>query len=212
MLSSLILITSLTLSAYFIGSTLCAVIVSRLFGLPDPRTTGSNNPGATNVLRTGNKKAAILTLIGDSLKGVLAVWLTLLVIKQLNIANLNTSDLLVIPVVMAFFGHLYPVFFAFKGGKGVATFLGVLAALHWPTGLIVMALWLLVAMTSRYSALAAILAAIATPFIYYGLTQHTLGTLAFSFMACLLVWRHKENIQRLLMGTESKIRLNQKSS
>lgn len=197
----------LAVAAYCLGSISSAILASRLFRLPDPRTVGSNNPGATNVLRSGNKKAAIVTLIGDCLKGILAVWLARILLDTVQISRPET--VLVIVAVMAFIGHLYPVFFNFKGGKGVATFIGVLLALHWLTGLLVILLWLTIAATSRYSALAAITAALASPFIYYGLTNDTAVTLGLMVMVILLLWRHQDNLLRLIQGTESKIKLNQ---
>ncbi|MGA8863155.1 MAG: glycerol-3-phosphate 1-O-acyltransferase PlsY [Terracidiphilus sp.] len=189
------------LAAYLLGSISFAVITSKLFGLADPRTYGSGNPGATNVLRSGKKAAAALTLLGDAAKGWLAVFLAIRY-------SLPGEQYLMLPAAVAiavFVGHLYPVFLRFKGGKGVATALGVLLALNVWVGLGGLAAWLIMAFMFRYSSLAALTAAVATP-IYAGL----LGlpkewVLASGIMSLLLIWRHKNNIQKLLAGQESKI-------
>ena len=189
------------LVAYLIGSVSFGVVVSRLMGLADPHSYGSGNPGATNVLRTGNKKAALFTLLGDVGKGVVAVLLA----KWLA-PSLGLSPLLVMLVgLAAFIGHLYPVFHGFKGGKGVATAGGVLLAMNPLHGLAVLATWLAVAFLTRYSSLAAITAAFMAPIywqLFYGIDARALVIL---FIAALLVWRHRENINRLLTGKESKI-------
>jgi len=189
------------LAAYLIGSVSFGVVVSKLMGLADPHTYGSGNPGATNVLRTGNKKAALFTLLGDVGKGVLAVLLA-----RWLAPSLGLSDMIIMLVgLAAFIGHLYPVFHGFKGGKGVATAGGVLLALNPLHGLAVLATWLAVAFLTRYSSLAAITAAFMAPIywqLFYGIDARALVIL---FIAALLVWRHRENINRLLKGKESKI-------
>ena len=189
------------LAAYLIGSVSFGVVVSKLMGLADPHTYGSGNPGATNVLRTGNKKAALFTLLGDVGKGVLAVLLA-----RWLAPSLGLSDMIIMLVGLAsFIGHLYPVFHGFKGGKGVATAGGVLLALNPLHGLAVLATWLAVAFLTRYSSLAAITAAFMAPIywqLFYGIDARALVIL---LIAALLVWRHRENINRLLKGKESKI-------
>ncbi len=174
--------------------------MSRLFSLPDPRTYGSHNPGATNVLRSGNKWAAILTLLGDAAKGWLAVWLAQHFTPQ------DSNSLLVAAVALAvFLGHLFPVFLRFKGGKGVATALGVLLALNAWLGLAVLATWILVALVFRLSSLAALLAAVGAPIYAMGLALPSEYVLMLVGMSLLLIWRHKSNIQNLLEGKESRI-------
>lgn len=186
--------------AYLLGSISFAVIMSRLFTLPDPRTYGSHNPGATNVLRSGNKWAAILTLLGDAAKGWLAVWLAQYFGPQAG------NSLLIVAVALAvFIGHLFPVFLHFKGGKGVATALGVLLALNVWLGLAVLATWILVAMVFRLSSLAALLAAVSAPIFAMALALPSEYVLALVGMSLLLIWRHKSNIQNLLAGKESRI-------
>jgi glycerol-3-phosphate acyltransferase PlsY len=183
--------------AYLFGSLSSAVITSRLMGLPDPRQEGSKNPGATNVLRLGGKKAAIITLLGDMLKGLLP----LLLAKSLG------AEPVVLAAVglLAFIGHLYPVFFGFKGGKGVATAGGIFYGFSWPAGLLVMLTWLAVAYLSKYSSLSALSAAALAP-VYIGLLVGSPELVAVAIvMGCLLFWRHQENIKRLLRGEESKI-------
>lgn len=185
------------LGAYLLGSVPFAMISSRLFGLADPRSYGSGNPGATNVLRSGNKKAALLTLIGDAFKGWLAVYLA---------RYYGLSEILIGLVALAVFaGHLFPIFLKFKGGKGVATAAGVLLALDPLLGLAVLATWLLVAFVSRYSSLAAIVAAAMAP-VWQILMQGGNGmTLVVGILAMALVGKHWQNIQRLLAGQESRI-------
>ncbi|MEQ1835158.1 MAG: glycerol-3-phosphate 1-O-acyltransferase PlsY [Candidatus Nitrotoga sp.] len=186
--------------AYLLGSISFAVIMSRLFTLPDPRTYGSHNPGATNVLRSGNKWAAILTLLGDAAKGWLAVWLAQHFGPQAG------NSLLIVAVALAvFIGHLFPVFLHFKGGKGVATALGVLLALDAWLGLAVLATWILIAIVFRLSSLAALLAAMGAPIFAMVLALPSEYVLAVVGMSLLLIWRHKSNIQNLLAGKESRI-------
>lgn len=183
-------------AAYLLGSVAFGIIVSKLFGLPDPRTVGSGNPGATNVLRSGKKLAAALTLLGDVLKGWLPVWLAL------------QSDMLMWVVaavgLAVFFGHLYPIFYKFKGGKGVATALGVMLAISPLLGLAAVLTWIVVFAVSRYSSLAAIAAAAFAPvYAWLLLSAYNDYVIAVTVMAVMLVWRHRGNIQKLLAGTES---------
>lgn len=186
--------------AYLLGSISFAVIMSRLFTLPDPRSYGSHNPGATNVLRTGNKLAAALTLLGDAAKGWLAVWAAQHFELQAD------HSLLIVSVALAvFLGHLFPVFLRFKGGKGVATALGVLLALNLWLGLAVLAIWVLVATVFRLSSLAALLAAAGAPIVATALALPSEYVLAIIGMSLLLIWRHKSNIKNLLSGKESRI-------
>ena len=185
------------LAAYLVGSIPFAVVTSRAFGLADPRSYGSGNPGATNVLRSGNKKAALLTLLGDALKG----WVAVFAAQQAGL-----SDAAIGLVALAvFFGHLFPIFLKFKGGKGVATAAGVLIALDWPIGLAVLGTWLFVAFVFRYSSLAAVVAAGLAP-LYVGLSRPAGGEiLVVGLLALALIGKHWQNIQRLLAGQESKI-------
>lgn len=192
--------------AYLVGSLSFAVIVSRFMGLSDPRSYGSKNPGATNVLRSGNKAAAVLTLVLDAVKG----WLPVACVAWLG-PTYGMGDAVLAGVgLAAFLGHLYPVFFRFAGGKGVATAAGVLLGLHWALGLAVLLTWLLVAYFSRYSSLSALVSALAAPLIYL------LGDRAIWYtdpavlallvvMSALLIWRHRQNIGKLIRGEESRI-------
>ncbi|RQP25018.1 glycerol-3-phosphate 1-O-acyltransferase PlsY [Piscinibacter terrae] len=190
-----------TLAAYLIGSLSFAVIVSRLMGLNDPRTYGSGNPGATNVLRSGNKKAAILTLVFDALKGFVPVLLVKLFGERFGLGE----GTLALVGLAAFLGHLWPVFFKFEGGKGVATAAGVLLGIEPLLGLATLGTWIIIAFFFRYSSLAAIVAAIFAPF--YQLLIWGGGPVAGAVlvMGLLLIWRHSANIQKLIKGTESKI-------
>ena len=194
------------LLSYLLGSLPFAVIVSKIMGLQDPRTFGSKNPGATNVLRSGNKKAAILTLLGDAFKGWLAVFLT-----QQAISNWGWAPtLLGVSAFFAFLGHLYPVFLGFKGGKGVATALGVILALLPWLALATAATWLIIAYVSRYSSLAAIISAIFAPLFYLlgakvAWPMNASIATALVLISAFLLWRHQENIRRLMTGKESKI-------
>ncbi len=184
-------------AAYLAGSLASAVIVARLLGLDDPRTVGSGNPGATNILRHGGKKAAALTLLGDVLKGVIPVL----------VAKAFTDDSLILAATAgaAFLGHLFPIFFGFRGGKGVATAAGVLLALHWPLGLAVLGVWIAMALISRISSLSALTAAVAAPFLAWWLTgdQHYIALCA--GLSALLILRHHSNIRNLINGTEGRI-------
>lgn len=185
------------LAAYLLGSVPFAMISSRIFGLADPRTYGSGNPGATNVLRSGNKKAALMTLIGDALKGAVAV---------IAAQQAGLSDTVIALVALAvFIGHLYPIFLKFKGGKGVATAAGVLLALDPILGLAVAGTWLFVAYVSRYSSLAALIAAAAAPVIAVLMHGATNQTLVVGVLGMALIGKHWQNIQRLMAGQESKI-------
>lgn len=196
-MSALLPTILLVLLAYLLGSLPFAVIVSRVYGLEDPRSHGSGNPGATNVLRTGSKSAALLTLLGDASKGWLAVWL----------AGRLGGDTLTVAIagVAAFVGHVYPVFLKFRGGKGVATALGVLAGWSGALALVTIVAWVLTAALMRYSSLAALVAAMAAPIAAGFLVGSIHITTAAAVMSALLIWRHRGNIQRLLNGTESRI-------
>lgn len=190
-----------TIAAYLIGSISFAVVASRAFGLSDPRTYGSKNPGATNVLRSGSKKAAIATLIGDCAKGWLAVWLAVHYGDRFGVEDGGIA----LVAVAVFVGHLWPVFFRFVGGKGVATALGVLLGLNVWLGLATLVTWLVVAYAFRYSSLAALVAAVFAPF-YYGLLFGADEKLfAVVIMSALLLYRHGKNISNLLAGKESRI-------
>lgn len=189
------------IAAYLIGSLSFAVIVSKYYGMDDPRTYGSGNPGATNVLRSGKKKAAALTLLGDALKGLLAV----LAARYLQ-DTLGLSDgAIAWSAVAALVGHMWPVFFGFKGGKGVATALGVLLALSWPTALVCALIWLIMAFGFKVSSLAALTATVISPAIAYFFMPHPSWSVATAIIALLVLYRHKSNIQNLLSGKESKI-------
>jgi glycerol-3-phosphate acyltransferase PlsY len=195
-----------TLAAYLLGSLAFAVLVSRAMGLADPRTFGSKNPGATNVLRSGSKAAALVTLLLDALKGVLPV----LAVRAWG-APLGLGEGTVALVALAaFLGHLYPVFFRFEGGKGVATFIGAVFAVHWGLGIATGLTWLIIAFFFRYSSLASLVAAVFAP-AYFLLLDGVLWeaeapvVAALAAMALLLAWRHRANIERLLAGTESRL-------
>ena len=194
------------LVAYLIGSLSFAVIVSRVMGLNDPRTYGSKNPGATNVLRSGSKKAAIVTLLLDAAKG----WLPVVLVRWFGPAYGLEAGTLALVGLGAFLGHLYPVFFRFQGGKGVATALGVLIGLDGLLGLATAATWLIVAYFFRYSSLASLVASLFAPTYYIlgdGVAWDMAGPVLFTIclMSLLLIYRHAENIGRLVRGTESKI-------
>lgn len=192
---------ALALASYLLGSIPFAVLVSKAFGLPDPRSFGSGNPGATNVLRTGRKAAAALTLLGDAGKGVVAV----LAAKALG-PRLGVGDAAVAwCAVSVFLGHLYPVFIGFRGGKGVATAFGVLISLSWKLGAALALVWLGVAALSRISSAAALVAAAAAPpaaYAFFGWHPYAGAALV---IAVLVVWRHRANIRSLMAGTEERI-------
>ena len=194
------------LLAYLLGSLSFAVIVSRCMGLKDPRSYGSNNPGATNVLRSGSKVAAVATLLLDGLKG----WLPVVLVKWFGQGHGLEEGTLAAVGLAAFLGHLYPVFFQFKGGKGVATAAGVLLGVDWLLGLATLATWVIIAFFSRYSSLAALAAAVFAPF-YYLLGDRAAWyvdkqiLLAIFVISAMLVYRHRDNITKLLKGTESRL-------
>jgi len=191
--------------AYVIGSISFAVIVSKSMGLPDPYTYGSGNPGATNVLRTGNKKAAVLTLIGDSAKGFVAVLLARLILGDASLTQTLNSWVLCGVVLAVFLGHLFPIFHGFRGGKGVATACGILFGINGVLGLATLSTWLIVAFFTRYSSLAAICAAIFGP--VYCVFLFGVGPMGMTLTAVcvLLLWRHRNNIVKLLDGSETRI-------
>lgn len=192
---------AVVLGGYLLGSVSFAVLVSRLFGLADPRSYGSGNPGATNVLRSGSKVAALVTLIGDAGKGALAAWLVL----RFGPAWGLDDDAAALTGLAAFVGHLYPLYHRFKGGKGVATFLGVVWVLSPWLGLGVCIVWLLVAVFFRYSSAASIASAVVAPFGHLFFTGIDVTFLALAAMAVLLLMRHRGNIAKLRAGTERKI-------
>lgn len=201
-----------TLAAYLIGSLSFAVLVSRVMGLSDPRTYGSNNPGATNVLRSGNKTAAVLTLLLDAFKG----WLPVVVVRWWGEAWGLGDGTVALVGLAAFLGHLFPVFFGFKGGKGVATAAGVILAFNPWLGLASLATWLIIAVFFRYSSLASIATAVFAPFFFLlgGGSVWDAPTplvLSLALMGLLLVWRHAENINRLIAGKESQLGSKKKS-
>lgn len=187
--------TILVIFSYLLGSISAAIITCKLMGLPDPRTLGSNNPGATNVLRIGGKKAAAITLAGDMLKGLIPVLIALL---------FTTEDLtLALVACAAFLGHLYPVFFAFKGGKGVATAFGAILGISWPVALAILLTWLVVAYGLKISSLSALVAAALAPFYFWWLSGSDVLIAMGVFISVLLIWRHRSNIKKLLEGTEN---------
>ncbi len=195
-----------TVAAYLLGSLSFAVIVSRAMGLNDPRTYGSKNPGATNVLRSGSKAAAVVTLLFDALKG----WLPVVLVRAFGAPYGLGEGTVALVGLAAFLGHLWPVFFRFEGGKGVATALGVLLGVSGWLGLATLLTWILIAFFFRYSSLASLVAAVFAP-LYYVLgggvawyAEASVG-LSITVMSALLVWRHRENIRRLIKGTESRL-------
>ncbi|MEY4295435.1 MAG: hypothetical protein RLY82_1123 [Pseudomonadota bacterium] len=201
------LYTSLAIiAAYLLGSLTFAVFVCKLLGLPDPRSYGSNNPGASNVLRSGSKLAAILTLFLDALKGFIPVLLVKLYGKDYGLAE----GAMALVGLAGFFGHLYPIFFKFKGGKGVATAAGVILAISWPLGLATLGTWLIIAYFFRYSSLAALVAAVFAP-VYYLMGDGVAWSAeraiiaALIVMGAMLVYAHRDNVTRLLKGTESRL-------
>ncbi|HTH76012.1 MAG TPA: glycerol-3-phosphate 1-O-acyltransferase PlsY [Trinickia sp.] len=190
-----------TVAAYLIGSVSFAVIVSAAMGLADPRSYGSKNPGATNVLRSGNKLAAILTLLGDAFKGWLAVWLVARFGPRYGLDDTAVA----LAAIAVFLGHLYPIFFKFKGGKGVATAAGVLLAVNPVLGLATALTWLIIAFFFRYSSLAALVSAVFAPLFDVFLFGPNRVAWAVFAMSALLVWRHRGNIAKLIAGKESRI-------
>ncbi|WP_031429895.1 glycerol-3-phosphate 1-O-acyltransferase PlsY [Methylomicrobium agile] len=185
-------------AAYLIGSVSSAIIICRLMGLPDPREQGSGNPGATNVMRIGGKKAAAATLSGDLLKGLIPVYAAHL----LGVP----AGLLAATGLAAFIGHLYPIFFGFKGGKGVATTIGVLFGFSWVLGLAFVATWLLMYKVGKISSLSALTAAVLAPAYAWFIVGNPMLVVAVALMTVVLLWRHKSNIQRLLAGEEKTIK------
>ena len=198
--------------AYLIGSVSFAVVVSKCMRLPDPHSYGSGNPGATNVLRTGNKRAAVLTLLGDALKGFVAVVLARMILGEESLSSSLNSWILCGVVVAVFLGHLFPIFHGFKGGKGVATACGILFGINWILGLATLATWIIVAKFMRYSSLAALAAAVFGPIYFVFLFGfHPMG-IALLIVCALLIWRHRSNIHNLMNGTESRIGSNNTKS
>jgi glycerol-3-phosphate acyltransferase PlsY len=189
--------------AYALGSISFAVVVSKAMGLPDPYTHGSKNPGATNVLRTGNKLAAVLTLLGDAAKGWVAVTIARAVLG--DPASESNNMLLGLVTIAVFLGHLYPIFHGFKGGKGVATAAGILFAISWVLGLATLGTWLIVAFFMRYSSLAALCAAAFAPLYFTFLFGVQPIGLAILVMSLLLIYRHRSNIRNLMNGTETRL-------
>ena len=188
---------ALVVLGYLAGSLASAVITCRLLGLPDPRRQGSGNPGATNVLRFGGKKAALVTLVGDILKGLLPVLLARLLT--------DVSIFFACTALAAFLGHLYPVFFRFQGGKGVATAFGAVLGLAWPVALAMLFTWLVMTVSFRYSSLSALTAATLAPLYTFLLAPDPAYVMAITAISLLAIWRHRANLRRLLAGTEGKI-------
>ncbi len=197
MLAALLIV----LGAYLLGSVSFAVVVSKAFGLPDPHEYGSGNPGATNVLRTGHRKAAVLTLLGDGLKG----WVAVVVAQQLATGFGSPAWTVPAAALAVFLGHIYPVFHRFAGGKGVATAAGIVFALHWPLGLTLLVVWLTMAFGFKISSLAALTTAVLMPLGMF----YTFGPALVAWItlpiALLLFWRHRENIRQLMAGKERSI-------
>ena len=183
--------------AYLFGSISSAILVCKIMGLPDPRTEGSRNPGATNVLRIGGKKAAAITMLGDMLKGFIPV----LAVKLLGFDELTIA----LVMLAAILGHLYPVFFRFAGGKGIATLIGCLLALSWPAGCAFLLTWVIVAAIFRYASLASLSAVILAPFYVWFCTGVTIYYFTAMFISLILIYRHRSNITKLAAGKESKI-------
>ncbi len=206
----LLLSIGLIASGYLIGSISFAVLVSRMMGLPSPHSYGSGNPGATNVLRSGSKVAAVLTLLGDAMKGAIAIWIAQLASASAYAPNYGASEFVLAAVALAaFLGHLFPVYFRFRGGKGVATAAGIFLFMNSPMGAAILGVWIVVALTTRYSSLAALTAAVAAPLfaaMAFGLSWSALAVLC---MSLLLMWRHRDNISKLRAGTESRIKFRQ---
>ena len=183
--------------AYLLGSISAAILVCKLLGLSDPRTGGSGNPGTTNVMRLHGKTAAFLTLTGDVFKGIIPVLLAKVIV--------GSEFIIALSGFAAFLGHIFPIYFKFKGGKGVATLIGILLATHWLLGLAYVITWILTAAIFRYSSLAALIATLSIPFYTYFLEQNFQYTVSFSMNAVILFWRHKSNIYNLLNNKERKI-------
>jgi len=189
----------IVLLSYLMGSVSSAILVCKVLGSVDPRTHGSGNPGATNVLRLYGKKAALATLTGDLLKGLIPLLIgKILSLSEVTLATMGAA---------AFIGHLYPVFFRFQGGKGVATFIGVLYGIAWPLGILFMLEWLLIATVFRISSLSALVAAASSPFIVHAVTGSAYFLAAVCIMVAFIFWRHRSNIAKLVAGTEGKIKV-----
>lgn len=194
----IITISIFALAGYLLGSISTAIITCKLMGLPDPRTDGSKNPGATNVLRLGGKKAAAITLAGDMLKGLIPA----LIATSLDMPH----GVVAAAGLSAFLGHIFPVFYGFKGGKGVATLLGVLLGTNWMVGTATIGIWLLMAFTLKISSLSALTAALLAPVIAYLITGSNILAATIAVMTTLLFWRHRSNIANLLSGQEGQIK------
>jgi glycerol-3-phosphate acyltransferase PlsY len=192
------------LAGYLIGSISAAIITCKLMGLEDPRRVGSNNPGATNVLRHGGKKAAIITLIGDMLKGLVPVIAVT--------AAEPAAAAIALTGLGAFLGHLFPLYYGFKGGKGVATYFGVLLGFSWLAGLGALLVWLLTAFISKISSLSALVSALCAPFILWQLSHSMELTATLGLMTALLYWRHRSNVQNIITGKEHKIGVKKESA
>lgn len=190
---------AIVLLSYLIGSVSSAILVCKVLGSADPRAHGSGNPGATNVLRLHGKKAALATLTGDLLKGLIP----LLIGKMLSLSEVTLAAM----GVAAFIGHLYPVFFGFQGGKGVATFIGVLYGIAWPLGILFMLEWLLIAAVFRISSLSALVATACSPFLAHAVIRSGYFLAAVCIMVAFIFWRHRSNIAKLVAGTEQKIQI-----
>ena len=191
--------------AYLIGSVSFAVVVSKCMRLPDPHSYGSGNPGATNVLRTGNKRAAVLTLLGDAFKGFIALVMARMILGGQSLSSSLNAWILCGVVIAVFLGHVFPIFHGFKGGKGVATACGILFGINWILGLATLATWIIVAKFMRYSSLAALAAAVFGPIYFVFLFGfHPMG-IALLIVCALLIWRHRSNIHNLMNGKESRI-------
>ena len=188
-------------AAYLLGSVSFAVVVSKIFGLPDPHSYGSGNPGATNVLRTGNKAAAALTLLGDGIKGFVAVWAANRLGASWGDASLATAG----AALAVYLGHLYPVFHHFAGGKGVSTAAGVALALSWQLGLALIVIWLIIVLVFRMSSLASLVAALVTPPLGFYFLGFWPESWALVLIALLMFWRHRANIRKLIAGEERRI-------
>lgn len=199
----ILIYTSLICAAYLLGSVSSAIITCRLMGLPDPRTLGSGNPGATNVLRTGNKKAAAITLFGDMLKGLIPTLAAHLLGMPLLIVGLTA--------LAAFMGHLYPIFFRFQGGKGVATLIGVLLGINWMLGLAAIGTWFFMAYVVKISSLSALVMSALVPVYSWYLIHDRQLTIILIFIVIVVFWRHRGNISRMIQGEESKVTASSKS-
>lgn len=187
----------LIFSAYLLGSVSAAIIVCKTLGLSDPRTGGSGNPGTTNVMRLYGKKAAFLTLVGDIFKGIIPVLLAKVIV--------DSEFIIAMCGLAVFLGHIFPIYFKFEGGKGVATLIGILFATHWLLGVSYIITWILTALIFRYSSLAALIAALPIPIYSYFIEHNNQYTISFAVIAIILFWRHKPNIYNLLNGKEDKI-------